>query len=81
VPRALEMNKLRAHLIAAANEGMPAYVIAGLVEITPNRLSRLSHGQGAMSTEELRKLADFFQVDTNELLGTYIFEFPDPALV
>jgi transcriptional regulator with XRE-family HTH domain len=75
------MNKLRAHLLAAANEGMPNYVVAGLVGIPPARLSRLARGETQMNTTELRQLADFFGVDTNEILGTYVFEFPDPALV
>jgi transcriptional regulator with XRE-family HTH domain len=54
------------------NKRLPMRVIAAFLDIDPAIMSRIERGQRKASREQVIKLADYFQVDENELLVAWL---------
>ena len=65
------MTRLKVKLLS---DGRPNYQIAGMVGIDPALLSKYSLGKLPFSQKHLIKLCRFFEVDPEDLVGTYVFE-------
>ena len=54
------------------NKQLPLRVIAAFLDIDPAIMSRIERGQRKASREQIVKLAEYFNVDENELLVAWL---------
>ena len=54
------------------NKQLPLRVVAAFLDIDPAIMSRIERGQRNASREQVVKLAEYFNVDENELLITWL---------
>lgn len=54
------------------NKQLPLRVVAAFLDIDPAIMSRIERGQRKASREQIVKLAEYFNVDENELLVAWL---------
>jgi transcriptional regulator with XRE-family HTH domain len=54
------------------NKQLPLRIIAAFLDIDPAIMSRIERGQRKASREQVIKLAEYFNVDENELLVAWL---------
>ena len=54
------------------NKELPLRVVAAFLDIDPAIMSRIERGQRKASREQIVKLAEYFNVDENELLISWL---------
>ena len=54
------------------NKQLPLRVVAAFLDIDPAIMSRIERGQRKASREQVVKLAEYFNVDENELLVSWL---------
>ena len=54
------------------SKGLPLRVVAAFLDIDPAIMSRIERGQRKASREQVVKLAEYFNVDENELLVAWL---------